>query len=665
MPITFKGNQLIQPQAAVFVDDSGLSGQTLNGSGDLIIIGAAQGGAPDTPLYFVTPNDAKLSLRGGNGLRAVLRAFAPGPQAVGAPRIAFIRAGSATQASVTLNDANSNPSLVLTSTDWGSWNNLVRVNVSAGSTVGRKIQVQYGTNTAVLDNVMRPSFSFSYTGSSTTLTYGVGPVSTQVNNTSTVATIASAAAVTLVVASGPAIQNGSVTLPFQALVGYPGSAAAEVVTVTAISTNSLTVSALANGHAVGEPVALYLGEQGLSIYAATSATPNLADTFALPFALYPTIQDIVNYIGARTHFASALLSPLATDPSNKLDGIPTGANGLTGPVNVNSNLYGVVLALNSGQQSYVTASNASGATQPPAISGSANTWTYLAGGTDGSSIPTSADWTNALQAATSIDCSVITVASGDATIHAMLQAHIDFMSTMQQAHERVALIGGVAGETTAQAINRANNLRDPRLGLVYPGIIDTDTTLISSTPVTLDPWLVAAQLGGMFCGLGIREALTNKYISASGLENFLTQSDQQTMLLSGIIPIVYQVNKGYKVLHSISTWLADTNFRRNELSTMRSSDYLVKTVREAANSLIGQIVDPALLNRVKSVISSSLQGLWDNGIIVGDAFNPAYRKVAVTGAGDTVNVQFEVSIAIPANYILITASLQPYSGSAS
>jgi hypothetical protein len=80
--------------------------------------------------------------------------------------------------------------------------------------------------------------------------------------------------------------------------------------------------------------------------------------------------------------------------------------------------------------------------------------------------------------------------------------------------------------------------------------------------------------------------------------------------------------------------------------------------------LIGQIVDPQLLSRVKSVVSSSLQGLWDNGVIVGDAFNPAYRKVAVSGAGDTVNVQFEVSIAIPANYILITASLQPYVGTA-
>jgi hypothetical protein len=664
MPITFKGNQLIQPQAAVFVDDSVLSGQTHNGSGDLILVGPAQGGAPNVPLYFVTPNDAKIALRGGNGMRAIQRAFQPGPEAVGAPRVAFIRAGSASQSTVTLTDSNSNPSLVLTSQDYGSWNNLIRVNVSAGSTVGRKVQVQYGTTTAVLDNVQRPSFSFTYSGASTTLSYGVGALSTNVNNATTTSASSIATATSLTVTLGSVLQSGGIVTPFKVLVGYPGSAAAEVVTVTAVATNTLTVSALANAHASGEPVILYTGEQGMSFYAATAGVVNAADSFQLPFSLYTTIQDMVNYIAAHTHYAATMLSPLPTDPSSSLDGLPSGTNGLTGPVTVNSNLYGVMLALNSGQQSYVTATLATNATQPPAISGSSNTWTYLAGGSDGSIVPTSTDWTNALQAATAIDCSVIAVATGDATIHAMLQAHVDFMSTMQQARERVAIVGGVAGETTTQAIARANNLRDPRFGLVYPGIVDTDITLSSSAPVTLDPWLVAAQLGGMFCGLGIREALTNKYISASGLEVFLSQSDQQTLLLSGIIPLVYQVNKGYRVLHSISTWTADTNFRRNELSTMRSSDFLVKTVRTAANSLIGQIVDPQLLSRVKSVVSSSLQGLWDNGVIVGDAFNPAYRKVAVSGAGDTVNVQFEVSIAIPANYILITASLQPYVGTA-
>jgi hypothetical protein len=338
--------------------------------------------------------------------------------------------------------------------------------------------------------------------------------------------------------------------------------------------------------------------------------------------------------------------------------IPNGGSYLT----LASHLYQVLNRLNDNSQPWVSATAAATPGFPPDIDSSSTStvWHQLSGASDGNVPPLTADWQSGLNAAATIDCSVICVATGDAVVHAMLAAHVDVEASPEERHERIALIGGVSGESLTQVIARASALRDPRIGLAWPGIYDVDATQAQNGVILLDPWLVAAQLGGMFCGSEIQDSLTNRYIRAQGVEVKLGNSDRDTALLQGIIPILYVPNKGYRVSHSQSTWIADQNFRRNELSTMRASDFLAKTVREALDDLVGRIVSPSLGLLVGNVTESVLTNLWNQGIIVGDRTNPAFRKVQVTLNGDTVTVSFEANIAVPANYILVQASLTPF-----
>jgi hypothetical protein len=663
MPISVNGSLIVTPQAVVTVDDSGLSSPTIGGSGDVLIVGVSQGGIPFSPIYFRTPAEAVRTLIGGDGLRAVLRAFSPAPNFPGAPRVIFVRANAATQSTLTLNDGASHPSIVLTSQDYGSQTNLIRVNIAAGSTIGKKISVSYNGNVYVQDNVNRGGLNILYNGTNTA-TAAIGPVSTATPTTTIGGSVTAGAGVSAVVASSTGIVVGN-----QYFVGYAGTATAEVVTVSATADGTHMTATFANAHVIGEPVRPYNAETGLAIDVKTSGGVEVpAETAVLPFSQFTTVRAIADALNGRGSGLYTVLvqTPNAVDPATSFDGITPGtAVPSAGGLALTENLYACVLSLNTNAQSVVVAKLANGATQPPANFGSPTTWTYLSGAQDGNVPPLSGDWTSALTAASTVDCSVICVATGDATVHSMLQTHVDFESSLVERNERIALLGGVAGETATQAIARANVLRDERIGLVYPGILDFDPVTPGTTPIVLDPWLVAAQLAGMFCGGPIQNSLTNSYIVAKGLEVALSRSDVENLELNGVIPIRQIPQKGWAVAHSLSTWIADSNFRHNELSTMRASDYVVKTVRNALDVLVGQVASPGTMLKVYNMTNTTLTDLQKQGVLVGDAKNPAFTKLQVSVDGDVVFVNFVASVAIPANYIIASISLQPYQGTLS
>ena len=92
--------------------------------------------------------------------------------------------------------------------------------------------------------------------------------------------------------------------------------------------------------------------------------------------------------------------------------------------------------------------------------------TPLAGGVD--STPMSSDWTAALTVMETQNVSIVVPATGDSTIHAQVMAHCDNMSTVLARMERTAVVGGVLGESVAQAVARRVALPDRRVQLGLP-----------------------------------------------------------------------------------------------------------------------------------------------------------------------------------------------------
>lgn len=164
MSVFFNGRLLTSPVTASVVDDSALANQNLSVGNIVALIGRSVGGKPNTVLRFGSPSQAKAALVDGELLTAVLKAFDPSAQTGGPATVVAIRVNPALQSSLNLLDAGATPVIALTSTDYGLYNNQIKVKIEAGTTTGKKLTTQFGNSYYSQDNVARRAFQVQYGG---------------------------------------------------------------------------------------------------------------------------------------------------------------------------------------------------------------------------------------------------------------------------------------------------------------------------------------------------------------------------------------------------------------------------------------------------------------------------------------------------------------------
>ncbi|MHB1418296.1 MAG: phage tail sheath subtilisin-like domain-containing protein [Bacillota bacterium] len=385
--------------------------------------------------------------------------------------------------------------------------------------------------------------------------------------------------------------------------------------------------------------------------AITSANP--AESVTLQFATYPTLKAVVDAILAKGVYTASTNYP--DDAGTVLDFVTT-QDIKTAEYTATANLQAVVDWLNGSDEPYIEATRKASVGTVPANIG----YTYLTNGVDGS--VTNTEWQNAFDLLKTVDVQVICPATGDASIHAMGDTHCVYMSGVGKKPRR-QVVGGIAGETVAQAKTRAQNLAGDRTVLVFPGVKDYNA---SGSIETLDPFFTASQVAGMFCGVSVGTSLTHKYIRAKGLEKILTPAEIDDLLVAGVLPIEYVSGKGYRIVQSITTWQKDKKYNRREASVGFAVDSVDRAVRDNIDEyLVGGTGGPTLLAQTISITETVLKTKEREGIIVGDKDNPAFRNIQARLEGEIVYLSYEASFGVPANYFLITAHMQPYSGSAS
>ncbi len=387
-----------------------------------------------------------------------------------------------------------------------------------------------------------------------------------------------------------------------------------------------------------------------------SLAAGAGESFTANFADYPTVQALYDFLATKSFLTVTLLADNAEHPTASALDFISAQDVKTAAYTVTANLQALIDWFNSTEEPYVDATRAAGAGKVPA---NTNGYLYLAGGSEGTI--TAQNWQDAFDTLKQQDVYVICPVTDDAAIHAMGDTHCQFMSGPSGKKERVQFVGAAQGEQMSDWITRAQGLNSDRTALVVQGVKDFDR---NGNLTTFAPPLLAAQLAGMFVSGGPGRALTNRYIVARGLDPLIKTEDRDTLLLAGIIPIEFVDGRGFKVVQSITTWIADTRYTRRELSTRWAADYTVRTVREAVEPLVGITAGPQLIALAISRTESTLKRRAAEGIIVGDAENPAFRNIQAFIDGDVLTVSFEASPAIPANYILLTAHLVPYTGSA-
>lgn len=394
----------------------------------------------------------------------------------------------------------------------------------------------------------------------------------------------------------------------------------------------------------------------LTMQAPSGTTVGTAD-----LSVYDTYSKLVDYINTIPNWSASVSDSANIDLAtlNGLDYV-TAVDAKTSALTLTANLQAVVDWINSSSEGYLTATRVAGVGTVPALS----TFTYLSGGSDG--ITTNNEWSDAFTTLQGADVQWISPVSTNASIWAMADAHVQFMSKYA-AKERRAIVGMATGSTDAAAIAAAKALNSDRTSLVHIGhyAYNADGVLqLYSAAYS------AALLAGMFAGVNPGTALTNKTISVQGLERDLRNPTDTDPLIKGGVLCLENTNSGYKVVKSCSTWIADSKYNRVEQSCGWATDYTARSVRDALDVLRGEKNNQVALSRAYSITETTLRRLAvvepaGPGVLAGNADNPPYLGITVTADGDVLAVAFQCSPVIPINYIPVSISLKIFTGTAS
>lgn len=409
----------------------------------------------------------------------------------------------------------------------------------------------------------------------------------------------------------------------------------------------------------------YGGAQASSVMTVTNTSvvlqaPSGTTVATIDLNVFNTIQKLVDRINTVASFTATVLDGNGTKPAlNGLDSF-SAQDVKTALYTVLADLQACVDWFNSVAEGFVDATrHASGVLPPKNLA-----FTYLSGGSNGT--VTNNDWSDCFTVLQQVDAQWITPVSGDASLHAMADAHAAFMSKVGKM-ERRANCGTALATDDATAIAAAKALNSDRTSLTHIGFYDYNADGVLTL---FPPYILAAMLSGAFAGVNPGTPLTNKTIKVRGLERNLRNPTDTDLLIQGGVLCVENTATGYKVVQSITTWLANDNYNRVEISTGVAVDFVSRNVRDALDVLRGQKATPILLSRAVSIADSALRELarpepQGPGVIVGDSNNPPYKNLVASIDADVLRVDFECHPAIGVNYVLVSIFATAFTGSAS
>ena len=269
---------------------------------------------------------------------------------------------------------------------------------------------------------------------------------------------------------------------------------------------------------------------------------------------------------------------------------------------------------------------------------------------------TADNWSTAISALEVLeDVRIIVPMTSSTTIQSAVHGHCLQMSGVTGKRERFGVYGGPTGQSVSAVKNLAASFNDKRAVVVWPGIKDYDD---NGDLVTFAPFYLAATVGGILGAQpDVAQPLTNKPIPVRGLEKTAKPNELDDLVSNGVFALKLDSARGYVVTQSLTTWSGDTKFIRREISTMRAADQVLINVRNSLSDLIGEKLSGGLESKIATITEKVLTAAEQSGLIVSNSANAAWKDVTVRTYGDAVLVDFSISPAYPANYILITAHI--------
>jgi hypothetical protein len=399
-------------------------------------------------------------------------------------------------------------------------------------------------------------------------------------------------------------------------------------------------------------VASGAGSHKLTTTTETGGVENLT----LDFDSYPTVQSLIDALNASGVFTAVALTKSAkTDLCLQLDAF-TAQSVKTTAATITSDLQAIVDRLNE-RSSYVAATRIAGAGAVPANSA----WAYLAGGADGAT--TNDDWVSAFNELKTVDIDIIVPLVSSASIHALGDAHCNFMSGPAGKSERRQVVGGALQSWTSEA-NRitaigvikaeAAALNSDRTVHVGLGSKHYDANGVSKL---YPAYITAVMFAGIAGGASVVTPLTRKYLNCLGLEVELRNTEIDDLLEAHLaVPIKDLVQgAGFVISRQLTTWAQDADLYRVEFSVGRGADYIAREVRNRHELIIGKPGTPGIDQSIISITNAVLEAAMRDELIV--SYDP---KATVLRADGVVRyIDYSAQPVLPLNWIMSTYHLLP------
>lgn len=446
--------------------------------------------------------------------------------------------------------------------------------------------------------------------------------------------------------------------------------------------------------AAGGRVALQLGYTGTTCAVTVSATSitlvctggvSSGQTFVLPLAQYPTIADLVNYIGgALPGFTAAAgsaaigqLSPLRLDEGTFSAGTTWGNKTLRLKVDA-TDFYA---AVQQGQGAVQLGNPAA-----PAAAGLPDvlaTPTYLASGSRGG---TSDAQVNAAVAALAKlkGNFVVPLFSQDATadialgatdstsaytianVIAQVNRHIQAMSTRKKRRHRQAFVSFRGSYAAAK--NQAANLATGRCVLAFQDMVDAG----ASGVVQFQPWYNAAKAAG-FQAAAFRKAIFGKLVQCSGFIQAAgdfdpTDDDQvEDALRAGLLVGRKADPAGFEYVSDQTTYLRDNNFVFNSIQAVYMADFVALSVatrmEKAFKGQNFEDVAPGIALTTFDQIMGDMLAL--KATAKSSDAPKGYKNALITVSAPEISVKAEIKLDTAVYFIPIDFLVSQVTGSAS
>lgn len=243
----------------------------------------------------------------------------------------------------------------------------------------------------------------------------------------------------------------------------------------------------------------------------------------------------------------------------------------------------------------------------------------FAGGDNGAAAKDS-DYKAALDLLTNENAHIIVAAGLDDTVIGdELKSHVENASTDKIKRDRIAVIGSRAkGPSESNSAFLADvstpTVTGDRIIFVTPGFKATDAAKAAAgaadPSVVLPGAYAAAAVAGMLSARDPHVSLTNKTVSAAGLETRFNSGQLEQLVQGGVLGL--EERRGIRVVKGITT---DTGAFR-QITTRRIVDFAKFGVRSAAEPYIGLLNNDRVRKALKGSINGFLASMVDDEMLV-------------------------------------------------